>query len=59
MQKIVRVKLSVEAYVREQYHRQMRPPSQCPNCGRFRRLWGHAYYERGVWRIVSATAIVA
>ena len=47
MQKLVRVKLSVEAYVREQYHRQMRPPSQCPNCGRFRRLWGHAYYERG------------
>ncbi len=47
MQKIVRVKLPVEAYVREQFHRQMRPPSQCPNCGRFHRLWGHAYYERG------------
>ena len=47
MQKVVRVKLSVEAYVREQFHRQMRPPSQCPNCGRFHRLWGHAYYERG------------
>ena len=47
MQKLVRVKLSVEEYVREQYHRQMRPPSQCPNCGRFHRLWGHAYYERG------------
>ena len=38
MQKLVRVKLSVEAYVREQFHKQMRPPSQCPNCGRFRRL---------------------
>ncbi|MDA0991560.1 MAG: DUF6431 domain-containing protein [Verrucomicrobia bacterium] len=47
MQKLVRVKLSVEAYVGEQFHRQMRPPSQCPNCGRFHRLWGHAYYERG------------
>jgi len=47
MQKLVRVKLSAEAYVREQFHRQMRPPSQCPNCGRFHRLWGHAYYERG------------
>jgi hypothetical protein len=46
MQKIVRVKLSVEAYVREQFHRQMRAPSQCPNCGRFHRLWGHAYYRR-------------
>jgi hypothetical protein len=46
MQKIVRVKLTVEAYVREQFHRQMRRPSQCPNCGRFHRLWAHAYYQR-------------
>jgi len=33
MQKLVRVKLSVEEYVREQFHKQMRPPLQCPNCG--------------------------
>ena len=46
MQKLVRVKLSVESYVREQFHRQMRPPSQCPNCGRFRRLWALGYYQR-------------
>ncbi len=46
MQKIVRVKVSVEAYVREQAHRQMSPPSQCPNCGRFHRLWAHGYYRR-------------
>ena len=46
MQKIVRVKLTVEEYVREQYHRQMPRPSQCPNCGRFHRLWAHAYYDR-------------
>jgi len=46
MQKLVRVKLSVEAYVRAQYHRQMRPPSQCSNCGRFRRLWALGYYRR-------------
>ncbi|MFC1453328.1 hypothetical protein ACFLSJ_08305 [Verrucomicrobiota bacterium] len=47
MQKLVRVKLSVEAYVREQFHSQMSPPSQCPNCGRFRRLWALGYYQ--VW----------
>jgi len=46
MQKLVRVKLSVEAYVREQYHRQIRPPSQCPSCGRFHRLWALGYYQR-------------
>ena len=46
MQKLVRVKLSVEEYVREQYHRQMRAPSSCPNCGRLRRLWALGYYRR-------------
>jgi hypothetical protein len=46
MQKIVRMKLSVEAYVGEQFHRRMRPPSQCPNCGRFHRLWALGYYPR-------------
>jgi len=46
MQKLVRVKLPVERYVREQFHRQMRRPSQCPSCGRFRRLWAHGYYQR-------------
>ncbi len=46
MQKIVRVKFSVETYVQEQRHRQMRPPSRCPNCGRFHSLWAHAYYQR-------------
>jgi hypothetical protein len=46
MQKLRRVKLTVEGYVREQFHRRMRPPEQCPNCGRFHRLWAHGYYER-------------
>ena len=46
MQKLVRVKLSVEEYVREQFHKEMRPPLQCPNCGRIRRLWALGYYQR-------------
>jgi len=46
MQKIVRVKLSVEAYAREQFHTQMPPPAQCPRCGWLHRLWAHGYYER-------------
>lgn len=47
VQKVLRVKLTIEQYVREQFHKRMRPPSQCPNCWRFHGLWGHAYYERG------------
>jgi hypothetical protein len=46
MQKLRRVKLTVEAYVREQFHQRMRPPEECPNCGRLHRLWAHGYYER-------------
>ena len=56
MQKLVRVKLSVEEYVREEFHKQMRPPPQSPNCGRFRLLWAHAYcrrYTTGRWQICS------
>lgn len=40
------MKLSIEQYVGEQFHKRMRAPPQCPNCGRFHGLWGHAYYER-------------
>jgi len=39
MQKLRRVKLTAEAYVREQFHARMRPPEECPNCGRLHRLW--------------------
>jgi len=46
MQKLRRVKLLVEAYVQQEFHKRMRPPEPCPNCGRFHRLWGHVYYDR-------------
>jgi ribosomal protein S27AE len=46
MQKVMRVKLTIEAYVREQFQTRMRPPEQCPNCGRFHGLWAHGYYDR-------------
>jgi len=46
MQKLRRVKLTVEEYVREAFHKRMRAPEECPNCGRLHRLWAHGYYER-------------
>jgi hypothetical protein len=46
MQKVRRIKLTVEAYVKELFHKRMRPPQQCPNCGRFHPFWGHGYYDR-------------
>ena len=46
VQKVVRVRLTIEAYVREGFQTRMRPPEQCPNCGRFHRLRAHGYYDR-------------
>ena len=46
MQRVRRVKLTVEAYVQEQFHKRMRAPEECPNCGGFYQLWGHGYYDR-------------
>ena len=46
MQKLRRVKLTVEAYVRDQFHKRMRAPEECPNCGRLHQLWAHGYYGR-------------
>ena len=46
VQKVMRVRLTIEAYVREGFQTRMRPPEQCPNCGRFHRLRAHGYYDR-------------
>ena len=46
MQVIIRVKLRVEQYVEQKFHRRMRPPKRCGNCGRFWTLKPHAYYSR-------------
>jgi len=46
MQRLVRVPVSVEVYVGENFHRRVLAPSSCPNCGRFDSLWGHGFYRR-------------
>lgn len=46
MQVLRRIKLSVEEYVRQAFHKQMRAPDSCPNCARLHRFWAHGYYER-------------
>jgi hypothetical protein len=46
MQVIIQVELKVEQYVEEEYHRRVRPPERCGNCGQFGTLTLHAYYDR-------------
>ena len=46
MQVIIQVELSVEQYVEQQFHKRVRPPKQCGNCGQFGTLSLLAYYDR-------------
>ncbi len=46
MQVIIQVELPVEQYVEEQYHRRVRPPERCGNCGALATLSVLAYYPR-------------
>ena len=46
MQVIIRVELSVEQYVEEEFHRRVRPPRQCGNCERMGTLKPLGSYDR-------------
>ena len=46
MQKVVRVKHTVESYVRENFQQRLRAPSECPRCHRYHRFQAHGYYGR-------------
>jgi hypothetical protein len=55
MQRIFQTSLTPEEYAQQEYHRQVRPPENCPNCDRAHSLEALAYYDR---YISTATALV-
>ena len=55
MQTIYPTSLTPEQYVEQEYHKQVRPPENCPNCQRAHGFEALAYYERF---ITTATALV-
>ena len=55
MQTIYPTSLTPEQYVEQEYHKQVRPPENCPNCQRVHALEALAYYHR---YITTATALV-
>ena len=46
MQVIIQVELAVEQYVEEEFHRRVRPPEQCGNCGALATLEVLGSYSR-------------
>ena len=46
MQVIIRVDLRVEEYVEQEFHRRVRAPQRCGNCGGLARLKVLGYYSR-------------
>ena len=57
MQVIVEVAIEVAAYAKEQFHRRIRAPSVCPNCGRGQTLQAHGYYWRWVTEALRGQAL--
>jgi hypothetical protein len=55
MQTIYPTSLTPEQYAQQEYHRQVRPPENCPNCRRAQALEALAYYHR---YITTTTALV-
>ncbi|HXP60481.1 MAG TPA: hypothetical protein VN829_08325, partial [Dongiaceae bacterium] len=57
MQTIVKTSLTPEQYVEQDYHKQVKPPENCPNCGRAHSLEALAYYERYVTSVLAVLLI--
>jgi len=55
MQRIYPTSLTPEQYAEQEYHKQVQPPENCPNCQQAHILEGLAYYHR---YITTATALV-
>lgn len=55
MQTIYPTSLTPEQYAEQEYHKQVRPPENCPNCRKAHALEALTYYER---YITTATVLV-
>ena len=55
MQRIFQTSLTPEQYAEQDYHKQVPPPENCPNCDHAHALEALAYYHR---YITTATALV-
>jgi hypothetical protein len=57
MQTIFQTSLTPQQYVEQDYQKQVRPPENCPNCGRAYTLESLAYYDRYVTHALAVLLI--
>jgi hypothetical protein len=58
MQTIYPTSLTPEQYAEQAYHKQVRPPENCPNCGRAHGLEALAYYHRYITTAAAAVLLI-
>jgi hypothetical protein len=58
MQTIYPTSLTPEQYVEQEYHKQVKPPENCPNCQRARALETLAYYRRYITTAVAMVLLI-
>lgn len=57
MQTIVKTSLTPQQYAEQDYQKQVKPPENCPNCGRAHSLEALAYYHRYVISMLAVLLI--
>ena len=58
MQLIRALPINAEQYVTEAFHRRIRPPTECPHCGKINSLSALGYYERILSRLVDGVICI-
>ena len=58
MQLIQSLPIAAEQYVAEAFHRRIRPPLQCPHCGKSGSLSALGYYERTLSRLAHGVIAI-
>jgi hypothetical protein len=58
MQKIIPTSLTPEQYAEQEYHKQVKPPENCPNCDQGHVLEALGYYSRYVTQSIAAVLLI-
>jgi hypothetical protein len=58
VQKIISTSLTPEQYAEQEYHKQVKPPENCPNCDQAHTLEALGYYSRFITQSIAAVLLI-